>query len=98
MQLQTLSAISAILGLIGGIILAYSLNQVIDKLKDSLDHLSVSIESIASQGDIYVFTGLDKNIEAANRISQYWVRTGLAFLVASVIIAIYVLYATPAKI
>ncbi len=82
-----LSIISAILGLLGGVILAFSLNRVLSEVQFSIDALALSIESVARTGDVYLFTGLDDRLNKAKRISSSWVRAGIYCLVASVTIA-----------
>ena len=83
---QTLSLLVALTGLVGGIILAFSLNRVLSEIREAIDLVATSVESIASPGDIYVFTGLDKNLKNASRISNSWVRAGLYCLVASAVL------------
>jgi hypothetical protein len=90
---KTISLLSSILGLTGGILLAYSLNRVIGEVRFSIDALSTSIASVASSGNVYVFQGLDKRLKTANKISNSWVRSGIYCLVASVILAAYAIYA-----
>jgi hypothetical protein len=80
---QTLSLLAALTGLGGGTILAFSLNRVLSEVRLALDMVATSVESIASNGDIYVFTGLDTRLKNAARISNSWVRAGLYCLLAS---------------
>ena len=87
-----LSIISAILGLLGGVILAFSLNRVLSEVQFSIDALAVSIESVSKSGDMYLFSGLDERLTNAKRISNSWVRAGIYCLVASVAIAASSIY------
>jgi hypothetical protein len=80
---QTFSLLAALIGLAGSAILAFSLNRVLSETRLALDMVATSIESIASGGDVYVFTGLDTRLKDASRISNSWVRAGLYCLVAS---------------
>ena len=93
MDAKTISLLSSILGLTGGVLLAYSLNRVLSEVRFSIDALSTSIESVVNSGDVYVFRGLDERLKTANQISSSWVRSGIYCLVASVILAAYAIYA-----
>ncbi len=84
---QILSVLSAIFGLIGGIILAISLNKVIDEIDSAIGFLSISVESMAYRGDKFIFGGLDKNIKKAKQIAGMWVRCGIYCLAGSAIFA-----------
>lgn len=86
MSAQALTLLAALFGVVGGTILAVSLNRVLSELNSAIDFLSTSIQSIAGNGDIYVFTGIDKRLKDAARISNSWVRAGIYCLVASAIL------------
>lgn len=94
MDAKTISLLSSILGLTGGVLLAYSLNRVLDEVSFCINILSTSIESVVSNGDVYFFRGLDERLKTANKISNSWVRSGIYCLVASLILAAYAIYAT----
>ena len=55
MDIKTISLISSCLGLIGGVLLAYSLNRVLDEIRFCIKSMSTSIASFASNGDVYIF-------------------------------------------
>jgi sterol desaturase/sphingolipid hydroxylase (fatty acid hydroxylase superfamily) len=59
----------------------------------AIEAISTSIESLASNSDIYVFTGLDERIKKANRVSSSWVRAGIYCLLTSTFLAVWSLYA-----
>jgi hypothetical protein len=93
MDAKQIQLLSAVFGLIGGVILAFSLNSVLTALHLAIEALSTSIESIASKGAIYIFEGVDTHIKNADRTSKYWVRAGLACLVISAVLAAWGIYA-----
>jgi hypothetical protein len=93
LDVKTVQIISSILGLIGGVILAFSLNRVLSEVNLAIDALSTSVQSIARpDGNMYVFTGLDERLKTANRISNSWVRAGIYCLVASAITAAWSIF------
>lgn len=91
---KTVQLLAAILGLVGGVILAFSLSRVLFEVRFAVDALATSIESMVSKGDVYVFHGLDERLKTASRISNSWVRSGIYCLAASAILAAWSLYAT----
>jgi hypothetical protein len=93
MNSQTLALSSAIVGLIGSVILAFSLDRVLSEVGIAISALSTSIETIASTNDVYVFTGLDERLRSAGHISRWWVRAGIAMLVLSTALAVWSLRA-----
>lgn len=83
MTLELAQTLSALLGLAGGVILAYSLNRVLSEVAFGINAISVSLKSVVTNGDIHVFEGIDTRLKNANRISRRWVRAGLACLIGS---------------
>lgn len=92
MTLQTMQLLSATFGLAGGAILAFSLNAVLSATRLGINALSTSIESLATQGDVYVFRGIDEQLRRANRVANSWVRAGLYSLVVSAVLAALATY------
>jgi hypothetical protein len=93
MDPKLLSLLAAILGLVGSIILAASLNRVLWEVRFCIDALATSVESVVSSGDVYVFKGLDKRLKDANRISGSWVRSGIYCVAVSAALAALSVYA-----
>lgn len=93
MDAKLLSLLAAILGLIGSAILAFSVNRVLSEVRFCIDALSTSIESVISNGDVYVFRGLDQRLKDANRISGSWVRSGIYCVTTSAALAALSIYA-----
>lgn len=93
MSSQSLALWSAIVGLGGSVILAFSLDRVLSEVGIAIDALSTSIESIASKGSVYVFTGLEERLQSAGHVSKWWVRAGVALLVISTGLAVWSLRA-----
>lgn len=89
---KTIQLLSAILGLVGGVILAFSLNRILFEVRFSIEKLATSIESVVSNGDVYIFRGLDERLKTANRISNSWVRAGIYCLAASAVLAAWSIY------
>lgn len=81
MDAKQIQLLSAIFGLVGGAIFAFSLNSVISTLNLVIEAVPTSIESIASKGPIYFFEAVDTHIKNAGRTSKDWVRAGIARLV-----------------
>jgi hypothetical protein len=94
MNPKCIELLSAVFLLIGGVILAFSLDVVIKELQLAIQYLSASIETIASSGPAIVFTGLDERSKRAERVSRRWVTGGLLCLVISAALAIWGIYAT----
>lgn len=92
MTSQLVQLLSALFGLIGGVILAFSLNRVLSELAFGINALSTSIEMIATKGDVFIFDGIDKRIKKANRISNTWVRAGIFCLGMSAVFAALGIY------
>jgi len=84
--------LAAILGLVGGVILAFSLNRVLFEVRFAVDALATSIESVVSKGDVYIFRGLDERLKTASCISNSWVRAGIYCLAASAVLAAWSIY------
>jgi hypothetical protein len=93
MDAHTAGLLAAIIGLLGSVILAFSLNSVLTEMHIAIEAISTSIESLAGNHDIYVFTGLDERIQKAKRVSSSWVRAGIYCLIASTFLAVWSLYA-----
>jgi hypothetical protein len=53
----------------------------------TVGRLPTSIESVATNGDIVLFRGLDHRIRTANRIANSWVRVGIYGLFMSALLA-----------
>ena len=94
MDAKTIQLLASILGLVGGTILAYSLNRVLSEMRLALNALSTSIESVVQSGDIYVFRGLEERIATANRLSGSWVRAGIYCLVGSAVLTAISIFCT----
>lgn len=86
---KTIQLLAAILGLAGGVILAFSLNRVLSEVLLAVNALSTSIESVATKGDVYVFRGLDERLNNANTTSNSWVRAGIYCLTAPAVISAF---------
>src|ERR1017187_6366127 len=93
MDAHTAGLLAAIIGLLGSVILAFSLDSVLTEMHPAIEFISTSIESLAGNHDIYVFTGLDERIKKANRVSSSWVRAGIYCLLTSTFLAAWSLYA-----
>ena len=93
MEPKILSLLAAILGLVGSIILAVSLNRVLCEVRFCIEALSTSIESVVSSNNVFLFGGLDKRLKDANRISNSWVRSGIYCVAASAALAALSIYA-----
>lgn len=89
---KTIQLLAAILGLIGSVILAVSLNRVLFEVRFVIDALAVSIDTVVSKGDVYVFRGLDERLKTASRISNSWVRAGIYCVFASALLAAWSIY------
>lgn len=89
---KTIQLLAAILGLIGSVILAVSLNRVLFEVRFAIDALVTSIDTIVSNGDVCIFRGLDKRLKTASRISNSWVRTGIYCVSASALLAAWGIY------
>ena len=89
---KTIQLLAAILGLVGSVILAVSLNRVLSEVRFAIDALATSIESVVSNGDGCVFRGLDKRLETASRISSSWIRAGIYCVSASAVLAAWSIY------
>lgn len=87
MDPKTLSFVAAVLGLVGGVILAFSLNRVLSEVRFCIGALSTSIESVVSGDDVYVFRGLEERLKKAKRISGLWTRSGIGCIAASAALA-----------
>jgi hypothetical protein len=87
MTLFIVQLLSAILGLVGSAILAFSLDRVLSELRLALSLVRTSVESIAHSGDVYLFGGVDKRLDAAEQASKIWVRVGLICLFGSFALA-----------
>lgn len=92
MDAKAFSLIAAIFGLVGSVILAYSLNRVLSEVGLAVEALANSIESVAGNGDCVIYRGLDKRFKKANRISNSWVRAGIYCLLFSTGLAAWGLY------
>lgn len=89
---KTIQLFAAIFGLVGGVILAFSLNRVLSEVHFAVNALSTSIESVVSKGDVYVFRGIDARLKDANKTSSLWVRAGIYCLVASATLSAFAIY------
>ena len=93
MSAKALALLSSVIGLVGSIVLAYSLNKVLSEVQSSIEALSASIESVVSGGNIIVFRGLGNRVRSAGRISKWWVRIGILCLITSVVLAVWAIRA-----
>ena len=87
MDAKNIQMLASVSGLIGSIILAFSLDRVLTETRLAINALATSIRTVVSQGDIYVFDGLDIRLEKASYISKWFVRAGIFFLVISTFLA-----------
>lgn len=90
---KTIQLLAAILGLVGSVILAVSLNRVLFEVRFAINALATSIESVVSNGNVYVFRGIDERLKTASRISSSWVRAGIYCVSASAVLAAWSIYA-----
>jgi hypothetical protein len=60
---KTIQLLAAILGLVGSVILAVSLNRVLFEVRFAIDALATSIETVVSKRDVYIFRGLDERLK-----------------------------------
>lgn len=90
---KTIQLLAAILGLVGSVILAVSLNRVLFEVRFAINALATSIESVVSNGNVYVFRGVDERLKTASRISSSWVRVGIYCVSASAVLAAWNIYA-----
>lgn len=90
---KTIQLLAAILGLVGSVILAVSLNRVLFEVRFAINALATSIESVVSNGNVYVFRGLEERLKTASRISSSWVRAGIYCVSASAVLAAWSIYA-----
>jgi hypothetical protein len=90
---KTIQLLAAILGLVGSVILAVSLNRVLFEVRFAINALATSIESVVSNGNVYVFRGVDERLKTASRISSSWVRAGIYCVSASAVLAAWSIYA-----
>ena len=67
--------------LLGGCFLAFALGRALWEISFSIQAISLSIESIASKGDIYVYRGLEARLKRAVRRGAWftWIGVGLLF-------------------
>jgi hypothetical protein len=83
MDSNCIQLIGAIIGLLGSIILAFSLNKLLSEIRFSINAMATSIESVANGGDILIFTGLNKRLRNADSLSKWWIRIGIFCLATS---------------
>ncbi|AKU21243.1 hypothetical protein ACZ75_06870 [Massilia sp. NR 4-1] len=96
MILLTVQLLSALLGLLGSAILAFSLDCILSELRLGLELVRTSVASLAHPGDVYLFEGVDKRLDAAEQSSKKWVRLGLGLLVGSFALGLVALIMTTA--
>lgn len=90
---KTIQLLAAILGLVGSVILAVSLNRVLFEVRFAINALATSIESVVSNGNVYIFRGLEERLKTASCISSSWVRAGIYCVSASAVLAAWSIYA-----
>jgi hypothetical protein len=83
MNSNCIQLVGAIIGLFGSIILAFSLNKLLSEIRFSINAMATSIESVANEGDVYIFTGLNERLRNADSLSKWWIRTGVFCLTTS---------------
>ena len=93
MDTKTIALLAAILGLVGSVTLAVSLNRVLFEVRFAVNALATSIESVVSKGNVCVFLGLGERLKTANRISNLWVCAGICCLLTSAALAAWSIYA-----
>lgn len=94
MILLFVQILSALLGLLGSAILAFSLDRILSELRLGLGLVRTSVESLAHRGDVYLFDGVDKRLDAAEQSSKKWVRLGLGLLAGSFALGLVALVMT----
>jgi len=75
-----ISVIGLLLGLSGSIILAFSLNRIIQELNFALQFHDITIGQILSRGDIPHFTGIDERLKSGLTSTAKRTTTGIVFI------------------
>jgi hypothetical protein len=92
MDAQNVQFFAGLLGLVGGVILAFSLNGVLSEVNFAVTALSTSLESVVGGRDVYIFGGLNDRLKNASRISASWVRAGLYCLIVSTFLSTFSIF------
>lgn len=86
------SMIGSIIAFLGSIILAFSLGRVFWELRFALIAISASIESLARNGNVVIFTGLEEGLGKALKKSKIPTAIGLVLLCISMFAQGFSLY------
>ncbi len=86
------SMIGSIIAFFGSVILALSLGRVFWELRFALMAISASMESLARNGNLVIFTGLEKGLGKALKKSKMPTAIGLALLCISMFVQGFSLY------
>ena len=82
MQFHTwLSIVSAALGLMGSVVLAFSLDRALGTLRTHTEALDVTLNALVGQGNVPVFVGFDRHHERSFSASSRRVKVGCTLLV-----------------
>lgn len=90
---QCLSYVALALTLLGTVLLAFALDRFVSTTVWAIDALATSIETIAHDGDRYVFTGIDTHMNRDQKRASRMTRVGIALIllgVATQAVAIYI--------
>jgi hypothetical protein len=88
-----LSAGGGVAGLIGSLLLAYSLNPALAAIRVHVLAVETTAHATAAQGPVPVFTGFDKQVERAWASSSRRVRTGAWLLALGFALQVLALFA-----
>lgn len=85
-NLSIVSWLGLLSGLTGSILLALSMNKVLVSIEAILNALSLSIETFASNKDVYVFRGLEKVFEKGKKHNRWMTSIGIMLVFVSVVL------------
>src|ERR1700693_888996 len=89
-----LNTVGLALGLLGSVILAFSLNGVLSEIALAINFIDTALEGmLSSQGDILRARGLQRRLDRATRKSSRWTIVGLIMLAAAFGLQLIALYA-----
>lgn len=84
---KIITLLASLSGLIGSIILAYSLNRVLSEIHLCIYSFSSSIETMIHSHNILQVEGLDKRLNKEIKISGNKIKIGICYLITSTILA-----------
>jgi hypothetical protein len=85
--------VSALLGVSGGLVLAYSANPFLEMLRAAIAAQSMTVDSVVREhGDIVVFRGFDEQLEKAAARTAHRVTLGSLLLVACFVVQLLPLW------